>query len=310
MLNNCNPFQSSQLIPDIVVRVHGHEWLLGEALCKISAHAVYIPGSANIAFIFSISLYRLLSCQFPLHFRDSVSQRQANVYSLLVWLWSFIPSIIYLCHTTETVFEPLSSDCALKFDKKSLVNVIIAGPYVVIPFVGLIVCNILLFYIASKSAARIGRSVKQASITIGAVSGLFVVSWLPYIVRQFIVMITKSELDWPFRPDILFYELSIFGNPIIYTIVNKRFKNYLKSKIISLVMGVHGAGQSRIYNSNSAPSLTEVAVKQNRKANQKNNKVHCKNVSVGADKNMHMKSDSSNNLINDITPTSLNDNIP
>ena len=271
--------------------------MLGKAFCYLSAHAVYIPGAANIAFIFSISLFRLLSCQYPLRFRDSVSIGQANVFSVVVWVWSFVPVIVYLIHRPTVQFQLLSSDCGLIFEKKNLVNAIVAGPYVIIPFIGLIVCNIMLFYIASKSAARIGRSVRQASITIGAVSGLFVISWLPYIIRQLLMIKTNSELNWPFRPDILFYELSIFGNPIIYTIVNKRFKNFLKCKILSVLMpSAHLDRMSRFY-TNSAPSLTEVAGRKERK-----NKVHVLTIRENKVHVMH-HAHCSNNLANDVTPT-------
>ena len=129
------------------------------------------------------------------------------------------------------MFQPLTSDCDVEFERKGLVNLIIAGPYVIIPFGGLILCNIWLYCIARKSAARLGKSCRQALVTIGAVSALFIISWAPYITRKIAVMITKKELNWPLRPDILFYELSIFGNPIIYTIVNERFKVFLKNQL-------------------------------------------------------------------------------
>ena len=176
------------------------------------------------------------------------------MFSVVVWIWSAIPSVVYLLHNTRAVFQPLSSDCDVEFDRKGIVNLVIAGPYVVVPFFGLIVCNVALFCLASKSAARMGRSARQASITIGAVSGLFVVSWLPYIARKFIMVFTGAELNWPLRPDILFYELSIFGNPIIYTIVNDRFKVFLQNKILSVLKKNHRKIQ---YNS-SGPSQSDL----------------------------------------------------
>jgi hypothetical protein len=227
------------VIPDITVRLNNHRWVLGPTCCFISAHAVYIPGAANMAFIFSISLYRLLSCKFPFLFRETITIRRANVFSVVVWAWSVVPSIVYLCHRPEAVFQPLTSDCDVLFDKKGLVNLLIAGPYVVIPFVGLITCNIWLYCIARMSAARLGKSARQALVTIGAVSVLFTISWLPYITRKFVIMVTKKDLNWPMRPDILFYELSIFGNPIIYTIVNERFKVFLKNQLYSLLKPGH-----------------------------------------------------------------------
>ena len=192
-----------------------------------------------MAFIFSISLYRLLSCKFPFRFRETITIRQANVFSIVVWAWSVIPSVVYLCHETRAVFQPLTSDCDVEFERKGLVNLIIAGPYVIIPFGGLILCNIWLYCIARKSAARLGKSCRQALVTIGAVSVLFIISWVPYITRKIAVMITKKELNWPLRPDILFYELSIFGNPIIYTIVNERFKVFLKNQLYAIFMPGH-----------------------------------------------------------------------
>lgn len=161
------------------------------------------------------------------------------MFSVVVWVWSAIPSILYLLHDTSSHFNPATSDCGVHFEKKGLVNLVIAGPWVAIPFTGLIFCNVALYCIASKSLMRMGKSARQAMITLGAVSGLFVVSWLPYIVRKCFMMVTKKEMNWPLRPDILFYLLSIFGNPIIYTIVNERFKVFLKAKVISLCRPGH-----------------------------------------------------------------------
>ena len=271
-------------MPDITVRLNNHRWVLGPTCCFISAHAVYVPGAANMAFIFSISLYRLLSCKFPFHFRETITIRQANMFSVVVWLWSVVPSIVYLCHQTEAVFQPPTSDCDVIFEKKGLVNMIIAGPYVVIPFVGLITCNIWLYCIARKSAARLGKSARQALVTIGAVSVLFTISWLPYITRKFVMMVTDEELNWPMRPDILFYELSIFGNPIIYTIVNERFKVFLKNQLYSILRPGHQpTTQFFTTNSNSQTDIqTPVRKHTNNKTLKvlKENKVSDKTITV------------------------------
>eukprot|EP00116_Pleurobrachia_bachei_P006181 sb/3466443/ len=239
-----------QVIPEAAIRLNGHTWVMGDRMCFISAHAVYIPGAANISFIFTISLYRLLSCIFPFYFRESISLSKANALSGVIWSWSVIPSVMYLCHNTTAVFEPINSDCTVKFESRSKVDMIIAGPWVLLPFIGIIVCNLWLLVIASNAAARLGRSAKQATLTIGVVSGLFVVSWLPYIARKLIIMTTDSEANWHLRPDIIFYELSAFGNPIIYTIVNERFKRYLKSRIL----GIFRPGQRQsLFVSNTGP---------------------------------------------------------
>ncbi|XP_063678902.1 rhodopsin, GQ-coupled-like [Bolinopsis microptera] len=252
-----------QVVPDIAVRLNSHQWILGPTCCFISAHAVYIPGAANMAFIFSISLYRLLSCKFPFQFRETITIQQANVFSIVVWAWSVVPSVLYLCHNTQAVFQPLTSDCEVVFQRKGLVNLVIAGPYVVVPFLGLITCNIWLYCIARKSAARLGKSARQALVTIGAVSVLFTVSWLPYIARKIVMIVTKKDLNWPMRPDIMFYELSIFGNPIIYTVVNERFKVFLKNQLFSLIKP--GQPTIQFYTNNSQSEQQSPARKSNSK---------------------------------------------
>ena len=93
-----------------------------------------------------------------------------------------------------------------------------------------------LLVITTNAASRLGRSAKQATLTIGVVSGLIVVSWSPYIARKLMIMTMGSEANWYFRPDIIFYELSVFGNPIIYSIVNERFRQYLKARLLGIFM--------------------------------------------------------------------------
>ena len=166
-----------------------------------------------------------------------------------------VPPVMYLVHDTVAVFEPLTSDCSVKFEGKGTIDMFIAGPWVLLPFIGIIICNLWLLVIASKAAARLGRSAKQATLTIGAVSGLFVVSWLPYIARKLIIMMTDDEANWNLRPDIIFYELSAFGNPIIYTIVNNRFKRYLKSRILGMCSK---SQRQSLFVSNSTHSAIEM----------------------------------------------------
>ena len=98
------------------------------------------------------------------------------------------------------------------------------------------------------------------------------------------MMVTDEELNWPMRPDILFYELSIFGNPIIYTIVNERFKVFLKNQLYSILRPGHQpTTQFFTTNSNSQTDIqTPVRKHTNNKTLKglKENKVSDKTITV------------------------------
>lgn len=230
-----------QVIPDITARMSHHTWILGTPACFICAHFVYMTGIANMAFIFTISLYRLLTCIFPITFNLLISKRKANLFAAAVWVYSVIPSIVYLAFSfkgKETViwdaviWDAESLDCTLEFTEQGLVDMIIGPITIVLPFIGIIVFNVALLVLAYKSAQKLGRSGNQAFLTISAVSSLFIISWLPYIVRKVVgAILEESDLSWLKKIDIILYQFSTFGNPVIYTMVNGRFRSWIKTSL-------------------------------------------------------------------------------
>lgn len=224
-----------QVIPDITARISSHKWVLGDVTCYISAHFVYMTGIANMSFILTISLYRLLTCTFPLRFRIVTSKKRVNLIAAAVWVYSVIPSLIYLSFQGKVRYDTANTDCTLSFDKKDLVDMVIGPIFIIIPFIGIIVFNITLLVLALRSAQKMGTRGNKAFLTISAVSGLFVISWLPFIIRKILTVLVDSNIIWLKKTDIMFFQLSTFGNPVIYTLVNARFRNFLKVSICQLI---------------------------------------------------------------------------
>jgi hypothetical protein len=73
-----------------------------------------------------------------------------------------------------------------------------------------------------------------------ALSGLFITSWGPYVVY---ILMKSRKLDIPPVLDLMafhFIFLNAFGNPILYTVTNKRFGSYVRDLFHKVFCGLCG----------------------------------------------------------------------
>ena len=207
-------------------------WVLGKVYCFINAQLGFIPGSVNALTVLLISTYRVRLITNPFY---SISSNTARIMSLLAWLLGTACTIISLSYNSKSTFSPLNSKCmssayshpaAQKLLKLALAVIIM------IPLLVITIENAVLCVFAIRSAKRQNSSLStisfKALITVCALSGVFIVSWVPYI--AFTIM-KLSNLSTP----LALYHMSIncifincFANPILYSVTNKRFGIFLK----------------------------------------------------------------------------------
>jgi hypothetical protein len=158
-----------------------------------------------------------------------------RIILVLAWVVSSAGTIISLAYKSASTFNPINGKCmsgvyenlkAMAVFKVALA-VIIMIPLLVITIVNLVLCFIAVK--ASNRAQSNSHAKYKALVMVCALSGLFIVSWVPYVV--FTLMKSRNP-EVPQSLDLLAFHcifLNAFGNPILYTLTNRRFGNYVRA---------------------------------------------------------------------------------
>ena len=221
------------------------DWKFGYAVCFSSAMTASIAAIANVNFIAALTIYRLTMLTFPLrNFQILLKHSRALCYSL--WLYSSILGFRSIFVKTEAIFVMQISTCIITYNYNGVENILFSTMFLITPFSIIILCNILLaiktfLYTRNLRANRqiritkIGmknmmeKRRKQATVTVGSLSLLLVISWLPGFIKRFGGM--KGSHPGLSKATIYLFFLNSFGNPILYTLCSNDFKKFVWKKI-------------------------------------------------------------------------------
>ena len=204
-------------------------WVFGEAMCTIIGHAVSIPAFASINFILIVSIHRYLRCRYPNSTIARIDQKKANIIAVLVWFFSCVfIAYTFIVHTESDFNEKLVA-CSFKFGE-DIPNLVIMSLLTLIPFIIITVINIVLWVYVRAYLKSHGCSdqTKRALLTTAAVTGVFWVMWSPTVVRFHLSAIKGDEYipAWLEKMRYL-YMFGAYVNPLIYTLINKSFRDFL-----------------------------------------------------------------------------------
>ena len=200
---------------------------------------VWIHSTAATVFnLCCVSVDRFIAIRFPFRYQDIVTKKRCYTVIIMVWLISlFLPFSRILEETDATTF----GDFWL-----SLLFTIFALPLTVVSF-----CYFWIFIIAKKQAGRIKRENLQnfnemnspvraiqnhkAIKTIGFVLGVYIISWMPFLVLSVVHYVTASDkcfskklayIVWPWLAAVGLTSSAI--NPWIYFFRNGEFREALR----------------------------------------------------------------------------------
>ena len=223
------------ILPQLITYVAG-QWVLGKVYCFISAQISFIPGSANALTVLLITSYRLWLVTHPF---SSTSKNKARIVVAITWVLASAGTVISLSYKSSSTFNPQNGKCMSgvyeNLAAQALFKIALAV-IVMIPLLVITVENIVLCFIAVKSSRRHENSKVnyKALLMVCALSGLFILSWVPYII--FTLMKSKNP-EIPQALDLLAFHciyINSFGNPILYTLTNKRFGLYVSSLLYNV----------------------------------------------------------------------------
>lgn len=220
-------------------------WVLGEVYCVVMAQVGVIPVSANTCTVLAITAYRLRVVMNPF---SQVSTKIAKAAIGAIWMIAIIPTIVFNAYKAKSEFHPENGRCLSDIydnDKARPLVMSCVGFIVILPLFAITTFNIILSTVAikhsrSSPSSRGERRNYRALIMVCALSGLFIVSWTPYLVYTFLKM---KQPNMPAALDLLAFHcifINSFGNPILYSITNKRFGSYVKGTLLKLLCLTRG----------------------------------------------------------------------
>lgn len=259
----------------VLINNLGKQWVFGDVMCIWAAGLKFIFMLASTNFLTAVSLHRLIQGLNPL--RDYITLTRNSVgVSLIIWTYSSLVTIRMLSFRNFYVrFDPEIAFCSFHGYRTSCENFIFTTVMLLIPFCIIIVSHLGLYHISKNQLARSrkirqqsvnaaslgarkreGRSMQRTLKTLGSLSALLVVSWLPNIVNHLVLL--EADACRPFRRAVMYlYFLNTSGNPILYTLVNRDFKNYAKRQLVSMISKdfteTNPRGPNRTYTARLSP---------------------------------------------------------
>ena len=220
-------------------------WILGKGWCFVSAQLSFIPGLANILIVLCITLYRLVLVISPFQITRSIT---ARIIAGTIWAIAIIFTIsLYMVFNLKSLFNPDNGTCISSIYDDPRLNAKITVStftilFVMVPMLLITVINVILCVIAFRHSRSTRILVDKRKnrrnkglVMVCLLSGMFVASWLPYIINNSIKATTSVVSQ---QLEILSFHcifINSFGNPILYSLTNKRFGKYVMGIVLSLI---------------------------------------------------------------------------
>ena len=204
-----------------------NRWVLGSTLCFINGVIGHIPLGFEAILLAVISLHRLYIVTHPK--RSNISPLKAKVLLTCVWLFCFVYIIPVVALESVVYVNPHKLKCDFTIVKYRESYVISRTVLMLLLLGTILSTNIIMFFIATKQASTItGSSVprRSAVVTTSCICWAYLLSYMPFMLRE-VIWATNIQPGWYG----IFYSymltINSIVNPIIYTITNVRFRNYM-----------------------------------------------------------------------------------
>eukprot|EP00116_Pleurobrachia_bachei_P005752 sb/3466014/ len=253
-LSAADGLYSLLIISPILVTNLSKYWCFGPALCRAGAALRLFLLLSSVNFVTTISIHRMIQGIRPLRDYNNPASRFTTI-SLMIWLYSFVLSLRFLVGSAPSMFSVETGFCEFNFsvlhvvERYLYVSVLLIAPTAIVMTSHIVLCHVSRTQIARRIQIRKvsvrahttpnntvrkrkDRGMKRTFLTLGALSSVILVSWVPNIAH----MLGGTSL-----PDLygrlatyLFFTNSV-GNPILYTLVNRDFKNFARRRIVSAI---------------------------------------------------------------------------
>ena len=238
------------------------------------SHLRWIPGTAGFMLVLSISIHRMWTIHFSI--ARIILPKHARIMGWCSWLCGLAPPACAFFYKPAACFNQVIATCQSDFydneEAKHLIFLLVAT-LVFIPMILIIILNCGMVFTAMGHAKR--RAATSASTraltTVTCVCGLFIVSVCPYVL---VVIVKATGKTIPISYEILqayIFLLNASGNPILYTLTNRRFKSFLLTKICATKNLCEYINFRKAFTDNEDMTLSHMINPQNTNASKRKN---------------------------------------
>ena len=203
------------------------EWVLGKGWCFMQAQLRLVPAIANCLLVLAITLYRMVLFTVP---SRSLSTKSGTICSVFIWAVAIlVPSATLGRRSSQQKFDLEIGACIslLMYDEPMKV-VVYTAILIFLPLVLITLSNFSICIIVINRSTRRGEARSGITLTF-LLSGLFILSWSPCIVRNIYRLVNYPDLV-PQKLELLAYNciaINSFVNPILYSLTNRSFRKYV-----------------------------------------------------------------------------------
>lgn len=257
-------FTINTIMPTMI-SAYFKRWVLGDFLCDATAHFNFVPCLTSIYLVCSLSLYKFLVCMMPFRMRY-VKPRHAKYSIILMYMCSSVHFLLSI-FLGKTGFWMGSIDRCISMIYLTNKTIIIISTIlcIALPILLLLIINVWMYGISRRmSRSNVHQQCNyQALITVCSISGLFILSWAPKIIYIGTTILTERDIPvWAVAISHYFPFISSVGNPIVYTITNKRYGQFVrKTLVIFKVSSSQGEVAGEVYRNNVTSSPAYIVSK-------------------------------------------------
>ena len=233
------------VVPNMVNIYTGGKWVFGSDLCY--AHAVSRLSFlvANMVLVNLLSFNKLRRCIDPLRNLDP-SKRQKVLVTVITLLFSILPTLwiaiglsrdfLELQHEGMFTFSAAGACQTTPKEGTGLttIRLVLLAVCTVLPCLTLMITTTVLMVYAIR---KTNRPINKKNITVVIlVTASFLFSFLPFFLYQAVSYGLSRESDKAylgrnFEWVKYFTYVSSWSNPVIYLVMNERFREFTKSKV-------------------------------------------------------------------------------
>ena len=248
-------YNLTYILPSAISQIAGY-WPLGSFLCGLVSHFEFIGALSTSLFIVLISGFKLLMCLRPLRVAMFTKRRAVGVCGV-VWAVSLTNTLLSFTAHPGRYYDSTLAICQSNLYKaESGVLFALLIIFNLIPMILIFSISTWLLVIASKythahrtktpsensqdsspnglksalqNLSTVTNSInKKALYTTLLISGLYFISWSPFIIYIITASIMGSSApSWLALFGGYFSQINTWCNPIVYTCTNKRFAKFV-----------------------------------------------------------------------------------
>lgn len=202
---------------------------------SVPGYFTLTPCQAGVYFVLLLSINKLIYCSYPLRACLIMSRRRIILLTLLIWITCLgVSSLSIYTTKREIIFDVDLYRCIYDRGTTSDARIVLISVFTLLPLSLILGLNVCTCSIAmSHNRTRGQRSIK-APLTVTSVSAVLLLTVGPFVVYCLITGVEGEHSDWK-RLKLLsgyVYYINVFANPIIYTMTNTRFFNFVKFKLL------------------------------------------------------------------------------